>query len=334
MGQKREKEIIFNQPFNIRLDKFLSENREFSLSRAAAQRLIDNGAVTVNGGKVRASRRLKAGDRINVFIHPPKERAEKSGDIKFDILHEDKSILVVNKPPGLVVHPPGGGSEGTLAESLIKKYQALSTIGGPARPGIVHRLDKDTSGAILIAKDDRAHNFLAAQFKERKIKKRYLALVHGIIKPEKGSVNLPISRHPVRRKEMQASFLRGRKALTEWKSLKVYVAGFSLLNLIPHTGRTHQIRVHMAYLGHPVVGDCLYGYGKRWGEKQSPDIKEILGLVRRQMLHAEQIGFVHPESRNYLELQAPIPNDMKRLIDWLGKKEGKADTEKIPLTTK
>ena len=324
MVKSREKTFIFHQSsadIDIRLDKFLSATKDVGLSRARIQNLIKTGAVTVNGCEKKSSYQLKPGDKIKILSLPTSGLLEASDDIEFDLLYEDNSILVVNKPPGLVVHPSAGHYTGTLVHGLLSKCTNLSSFSGPIRPGIVHRLDKDTSGVIVIAKCDRAHNFLTQQFKRREVKKRYLALVHGNVEKEKGVVELPISRHPVKRKEMSISLLKGRKAMTEWEAVSIFSLGFSLLRIKPYTGRTHQIRVHMAYIGYPVVGDILYGYGKRWWKQQSSMIKEALGLVKRQMLHAELLGFVHPDSMRYVEFEAPLPMDMVCLLKWLNERQ-------------
>jgi 23S rRNA pseudouridine1911/1915/1917 synthase len=319
-----QKTFIFHQSspdIDVRLDKFLSANRDVDLARSRVQNLIKIGAVTVNGEKKKPSYQLRPGDRIRVSFLPPSVLFEASENIEFDLLYEDNSILVVNKPPGLVVHPSASHHTGTLVHGLLRKCTNLSSFGGPVRPGIVHRLDRDTSGVMVVAKTDRAHKFLAHQFKRREVKKEYLALVHGNVEKDRGMMNLPIRRHPVKRKEMHVSLLEGRMAMTQWEVISVFSLGFSLLKISPSTGRTHQIRVHMAYMGYPVVGDRVYGYGKRWWKQQSSIVKDALTLAKRQMLHAELLGFVHPDSMRYVEFQAPPPMDMACLLQWLHESE-------------
>jgi 23S rRNA pseudouridine1911/1915/1917 synthase len=317
----REKTIVFQQSSgdtDVRLDKYLSEHKEVALSRARVQDLIRIGAVTVNGETRKASYQLKPGDRITILFSPLSIPLEASGEVEFDLLHEDNSIVVVNKPPGLVVHPSAGHRGGTLVHGLVHRFAHLPSLGTCLRPGIVHRLDKDTSGVMVVAKDDRAHHFLADQFKRREVTKRYLALVHGRPRGEHGAMDLPIGRHPVKRKEMSVSLLKGRRAITEWEVVSAFPLDISLLRVMIHTGRTHQIRVHLAYVGYPVLGDRTYGYGKRWWRKQDGIMQKALGLAKRQMLHAEVLGFIHPESKRYVEFKAPLHQDMEELIAWLG----------------
>ncbi len=291
------------------------------LSRARIQDLITIGAVTVNGERKKPSYQPKPGDRIKISFLPKSVPLEVPESIEFGLLYEDNSILVINKPPGLVIHPSAGHYTGTLVHGLLYKCRNLSSFGDPIRPGIVHRLDKDTSGVMVVAKSDEAHDFLANQFKRREVKKRYLTLVHGNVEDKKRIIDFPISRHPVKRKEMSVSLLKGRPAMTEWEVISVFSLGFSLLRISLHTGRTHQIRVHMAYMGYPVVGDIVYGYGKRWWKQKSLIMKEILTLVKRQMLHAELLGFIHPDSLKYVEFEAPLPTDMDCLLKWLNKNQ-------------
>ncbi|RLB27292.1 MAG: RNA pseudouridine synthase [Deltaproteobacteria bacterium] len=317
-------EIIFHrqsEEIDVRLDKFLSDNKGVGLSRARIQDLITIGAVTVNGERKKPSYQPKPGDRIKISFLPKSVPLEVPENVEFGLLYEDNSILVINKPPGLVIHPSTGHYTGTLVQSLLYKCRNLSSFGDPIRPGIVHRLDKDTSGVMVVAKSDEAHDFLANQFKRREVKKRYLTLVHGNVEDKKRIIDFPISRHPVKRKEMSVSLLKGRPAMTEWEVISVFSLGFSLLRISLHTGRTHQIRVHMAYMGYPVVGDIVYGYGKRWWKQKSLIMKEILTLAKRQMLHAELLGFIHPDSLKYVEFEAPLPTDMDCLLKWLNKNQ-------------
>ena len=322
MVKSWEKTFIFHrspEDVDVRLDTFLSENKDIGLSRAKIQNLISIGAVTVCGERKKPSYQPKSGDRIKITFSPQSGISESPENIEFDLLYEDQSILVVNKPPGLVVYPSAGHSTGTLVNGLLWKCNDLSFFGNSIRPGIVHRLDKDTSGVMVVAKTNRAHDFISHQFKKREVKKSYLALVHGNVKTKEGSIDLPICRNPTKRKEMTVSLSKGRNAITVWKLLSLFSIGFSLLRISIHTGRTHQIRVHMAYMGYPVVGDGVYGYGKRWWNKKSLIMKEMLALVKRQMLHAEILGFVHPDSLQYVEFKAPPPTDMKLLLQWLNK---------------
>ena len=315
-----EKTFIFHQPseeIDIRLDKFLSDNRYVSLSRARIQNLITTGAITVNGERKKPSYQPKPGDKIKISFFPKSAPLEIPEDVKFGLLYEDNSIVVVNKPPGLVVHPSVGHYTGTLVHGLLYRCRDLSSSGDLIRPGIVHRLDKDTSGVMIVAKNDRAHDFLSHQFKKRQIKKSYLAIVHGNVDKKKGIIDLPISRHPIKRKEMSVSLLKGRVARSEWEVVSVFPLGFSLLRINLHTGRTHQIRVHMKYMGHPVVGDAVYGYGKKWWNHKSLTLKKTLTFVKRQMLHSELLGFVHPDSLQYVEFEAPLPKDMAYFLQSL-----------------
>jgi len=319
-----EKTFIFRPPseeIDVRLDKFLSDNKNLGLSRARIQNLIAIGAITINGERKKPSYQPKPGDRIKISFLPKSVPLEVPENIDFDLLYEDNSILVVNKPPGLVVHPSAGHYTGTLVHGLLYKCRNLSSFGDPIRPGIVHRIDKDTSGVMVVAKSDRAHNFLSNQFKRREVKKSYLTIVHGNVEKKKGIIDLPISRNPIKRKEMSVSLLKGRAAITEWEVMSLFSLGFSLLRISLHTGRTHQIRVHMSYMGYPVVGDIVYGYGKRWWNQKSLVMKETLNLVKRQMLHAEILGFVHPDSLKYVEFKAPLPTDMDCLLKWLNKNQ-------------
>jgi 23S rRNA pseudouridine1911/1915/1917 synthase len=296
-----------------RLDVYLA-SRLKDLTRSKVQNLVKNGFVTVNDQPVKASYRLKRGDSVDLFIPPDTADDMKPEPIAFDILHEDSSLIVLNKPPGLVVHPAPGHPTGTLVHGLLQIFPNLSGVGGLQRPGIIHRLDKDTSGLMVVAKNDRVHRFLSEQFKGATIKKTYVALVHGDTKDESGEINLPIARHPKRRKEMAVLISGGRRALTFWHKEETFVGNFALLSVSPRTGRTHQIRVHLSYIGHPIVGDPVYGYKKNWWKKQ-PNLKnKVLPQIERQMLHAQRLEFVHPDSEDFCEFQAPLPEDMDHVL--------------------
>jgi len=319
VADSRDKIIIFNQSSEAgeRLDKYLSEHPELGLSRGKIQDLIRNGAVQVNGQKRKRSYQLKPGDRIRLLSVPSPPPVAASEDVEFGLLHEDSSLVVINKPPGLVVHPCAGHQGKTLVHGLLHRFAHLSSLDTGVRPGIVHRLDKDTSGVMVIAKDERARLFLTEQFKKREVRKRYVALVHGSPESSHGSMDLPIGRHPVKRKEMSVSLDQGRRAITEWDVVSTFSLDISLLRIAIHTGRTHQIRVHLAYMGYPVLGDTIYGYGRRWGRRQGAAMRRLLDLTTRQMLHAEMLGFIHPDSQQYLEFTAPVAPDIEEVIAWL-----------------
>jgi 23S rRNA pseudouridine1911/1915/1917 synthase len=296
-----------------RLDTYLSSRLE-DLTRSKVQNLVKKGFVKVNDKLVKAGYRIKEGDRVDISIPPDPPGELKPEPIEFDILHEDSSLIVLNKPSGLVIHPAPGHPTGTLVHGLLQYCPELSGRGGLERPGIIHRLDKDTSGLMVVAKNDRVHRFLSGQFKGGTVKKRYLAMVHGNTKGEGGEIDLPIARHPKRRKEMSVWLSGGKKALTFWQKLETFDNKFSLLSVSPRTGRTHQIRVHLSYLGHPIVGDQVYGYKKNWWKKQSFFKNQTIPTVGRQMLHAESLGFIHPDSEDFCEFQTPMPEDMDQLL--------------------
>jgi 23S rRNA pseudouridine1911/1915/1917 synthase len=299
-----------------RIDSYLA-SQVHDLTRSRVQELIKTGLVKVNGLVTKASYRVKQGDQISLCIPPPASYHLEPEPVEFRIVYEDASLIVVDKPPGLVVHPAPGHAAGTLVHGLLEHCRDLSGIGGRLRPGIVHRLDKDTSGLVVVAKHDRAHAFLSEQFKSGKVNKRYLAVVHGIVKQETGKIDLPIARHPKKRKEMWVTNSGGRKALTFWRRKEILGHKFALLSVRPKTGRTHQIRVHLSYLGHPIVGDPVYGYKKSWWKKNFPRTGGEPFTGARQMLHAETLGFIHPDWDRYSEYHAPMPRDMEDLIQAL-----------------
>jgi 23S rRNA pseudouridine1911/1915/1917 synthase len=316
-----EKIIVFTQSSeatDVRLDKYLAEHQEVDLSRSRIQDLIRNGAVKVNGKKRKTSYQLRPGDTISILFVPSSPPLAASEEVEFGLLYEDDFIVVVNKPPGLVVHPCAGHQGGTLVHGLLQRFAHLPSLGLGVRPGIVHRLDKDTSGVMVIAKDERTRHFLVQQFKQRHVRKRYLALVHGRPEGEHGFMDLPIGRHPVKRKEMSVSLGKGRRAVTEWEVVSTFSLDVSLLRVVIHTGRTHQIRVHLAYMGYPVLGDTVYGYGRRWWRHQDAAMRRVLEVAKRQMLHAEMLGFLHPDSNRYVEFTAPLAPDIEEAIIRLG----------------
>lgn len=306
--------LITEEESNQRIDSFLAFRID-DLTRSRVQELIRNGFVKVNGHSQKISYRLKHQDSITLHIPPATPYHLEPESIAFTVIHEDASLIVLNKPPGLVIHPAPGHPKGTLVQGLLQYCRDLSGIGGVLRPGIIHRLDKDTSGVLLVAKNDYAHSFLAEQFKEGTVKKRYLALVHGLVDVASGQMDLPIARHPSRRKEMTVLQARGKNALTYWEKVEELAGCFSLMAVRPKTGRTHQIRVHFSHMGYPVAGDRVYGCNLRWWKKYPFLLTNIAPLIKRQMLHAEYIGFVHPDTKDYCEFHAPMPEDMNRVIN-------------------
>jgi 23S rRNA pseudouridine1911/1915/1917 synthase len=299
-----------------RLDVYLSHQLP-ELSRARIQAIIREGFVTINGRSSKPSHQLKAGDRIAAIIPPMPQWELRAEPVPFGIIYEDPFVIIVNKPPGLVVHPAPGHSSGTLVHGLLEHCRDLSSAGESTRPGIVHRLDKDTSGIIVVAKNDPSHEFLVEQFKSGLVKKEYLAVAHGKFSGESGKIESPIGRHPKRRKEMAVVQSGGRRAFTKWRKLEEFTAGFTFLSVSIHTGRTHQIRVHLSNIGHPVAGDPVYGYGRRWWKNKSIYKRGRIPMPERQMLHAKRLGFMHPASRKYVEFEAPMAEDMERLIQAL-----------------
>lgn len=287
-----------------RLDRYLAEHLP-DLSRAAVQRLIDDTYVLVDGIARKASYRVRVGETIRVHIPPPEPATPRAENIPLDILYEDDDLIVINKPAGMVVHPAAGRRSGTLVNAMLAHCPNLN-VGGVERPGIVHRLDSDTSGLIVIAKNDTALRDLQAQFKARRVHKTYLALVEGIVQPSRGKIDAPIGRDPKHRQKM-AVVTRGssRVAVTVYRTL-AHLGAYTLLAVEPHTGRTHQIRVHLAFLGCPVVGDTVYGKKKN-----------ALGLTR-QFLHAWKIAFTLPRTGRAVSFTAPLPNELRAVLHQLG----------------
>ena len=286
----------------LRLDVFLSENQN-EFSRSHLKRLIELGHASVNDSPAQAKYRIKTGDKIILNIYPPSSSGIEAESIPLTIIYEDEAMLVVNKPAGMVVHPAPGHVKGTLVNALLNHCSDLSGIGGVERPGIVHRLDKDTSGVVLIAKNEIAHRSLASQFKNRKVKKTYLALVRGVVKSASGIIETSIGRHKTNRKKMTATMDQGRQAETRYEVIET-LGHFSYLRLFPKTGRTHQIRVHLASIHHPVLGDALYG-----GKIAEPYLK-----IPRQALHAHRVEINHPLNKQPLVFEAPVPPDINNYL--------------------
>ncbi|QWV96774.1 RluA family pseudouridine synthase [Geomonas nitrogeniifigens] len=301
-----------------RLDSFISRSVA-ELTRSAALRLIETGHATVNGQQQKPSIKLKGGETVTVTIPPPAPAQPQPEEIPLEILYEDSDIVVVNKGAGMVVHPGAGNAEGTLVNALLAHCKDLSGIGGELRPGIVHRIDKDTSGTLVVAKSDRAHNGLADQFKVHSIKRIYLALVYGSPKEERGRIESVIGRHPVERKKMSGTARHGKNAITHWR-VEARYPGITLVRLKLETGRTHQIRVHLSEAGHPLLADEVYGGGSRLSQLKDPVLKQMIRAMGRQALHAKTLGFLHPVTGEYLEFDTELPPDMAGIIDYLEEK--------------
>lgn len=306
-----EEEIIVSpKEAYQRIDHYLIK-KGLGVSRTRIQQLIKEGIITVNLKPVKPNYKIHPSDKILLNIPPRKKIDIKPEEIPLEILYEDDQILAINKPPHMVVHPAPGNYSGTLVNALLFYFERLSKEGGVERPGIIHRLDKETSGLILVAKTDYAHQELSRQFKARKISKTYLAIVVGKIKKNSEKIILHIGRDRLERKKISDRTIKPREAITEFKVLKRFPMA-TFIEVRPQTGRTHQIRVHMAYLNHPILGDKIYG-GRR-----SLSIDET--RINRHMLHADRLGFIHPTKNEYMELSSPIPKDMAELLDILSAK--------------
>jgi len=300
-----------------RLDAFIASSLT-ELTRSAVQRLIEQGLIRVDDKEVKSSYKLSIGEEVTVSIPPPEPSTAIPEDMELNILYEDTDVIVVNKPAGLTVHPGAGISSGTLVNGLLGHCSDLSGIGGEVRPGIVHRIDKDTTGILVVAKNDAAHQGLSAQFSQHTVKRVYYALVFGSPKTDKGRIEGEIGRHPVDRKKMSGNARHGRHAVTHWKVLARY-NGVSLLQLRLETGRTHQIRVHLSEAKHPLLGDAVYGGDARLGNIKDVKLKALIKDLGRQALHAKTLGFIHPSSGDYVEFDSDLPEDMQRIIDYLDK---------------
>lgn len=324
----RKEHFTVNADEGQRLDAFLAVRLE-GISRSSVQRLIDEGHITVDGASRQASYKVRLGEEIEVQVPEAKPVEVEAEDLDLEILYEDADIVVVNKPKGMAAHPAAGTPSGTLVNALLARVSDLSGIGGVERPGIVHRLDKDTSGVMVVAKNDKAHQSLSEQIKARKAVRKYIALVWGESKFNEATVDAPIGRHPKDRQKMavikdarQAS----RDAVTELYVRERY-PGFTLIEAKLMTGRTHQIRVHCSFIGHPVVGDPVYGGIKRalpasYSKRDQMELQTTIDNLKGQALHAYELSFDHPATGKRMTLTSPPPLDISVLLDWLRQHSG------------
>ena len=304
------KYIVDENDKKKRLDKFLQE-KDLNITRSYIKTLIEEGYIKVNEEKVKSGYSLKKDDIVDIVIKEDETCDINPENISLDIVYEDDDIIIVNKPKGMVVHPANGNYTGTLVNALMYSHKdKLSSINGSIRPGIIHRIDKDTSGILVVAKNDEAHKKLSSIFKVHDIKREYIALVKGIVKEDRLDINLPIGRSAKDRKKMAVTNKNSREAITHIEVLeRFYASNVTLVKATLETGRTHQIRVHMSYMNHPIVGDEVYG-------KKDPKFK-----VTGQMLHAKLLGFKHPTTNEYVEFESEIPEYFKDILDTLERKE-------------
>ena len=325
--------MVGEKASGLRLDVFLTQHlgkeiEHYGLTRSRMQKLIEEGVITVNGAPTRSSRRLKASDSVELGRIRQSETKLRAEAVALNIIYEDRDCMVINKAPGMVVHPAAGSVSGTLVNALLHHCPDLIKIGGEGRPGIVHRLDKDTSGLMVVAKNHQSLQMLAQQFKDRTVQKEYLALVWGKLDGDSGIIDRPIGRHRSQRKKMSCRFAdsRKREAKTEWNIEKSFelkansksIRWVSLCRVRPKTGRTHQIRVHLAELGHPIVGDKLYGGRPKPGLNNSAIIS-LLQDFPRQALHAERLEIIHPTTGRRIQFEAALYNDIHEVITELEK---------------
>jgi len=290
--------IVLPEDAGQRIDKYIAIKLGEEYSRTFVKTLIDGKLVQVNGEDIRPRYLISEGEEICLQIPPQKELNIEAQDIPLTIIYEDDRIMVVDKPAGLIVHPGSGNRDGTMVNALLHHCRELADTGNPVRPGIVHRLDKETTGLIVVAKDDKALRSLSRQFHSREVKKRYIALVAGCVESDNGLIDAPVARHSVNRKKMDINHENGKTARTVYHVAKRYKR-FTVLKVEPETGRTHQIRVHMKYIGHPVLGDKLYGKGNE---------------MARHALHAETLCLAHPDTGEYMEFRSPVPDDIIAVI--------------------
>ncbi|NTW70632.1 MAG: RluA family pseudouridine synthase [Eubacteriaceae bacterium] len=298
-----ERELIINVDSLgkcVRIDQYLSEKIP-EHSRNFIKKLIDSDGVLLNGKEAKASSKVKDGDVISLFLPETRESYIEPENIEINVIYEDEDLLVINKAKGMVVHPGHGNTRGTLVNALLFSVGDLSGINGVIRPGIVHRIDKDTSGLLLVAKNDQAHNKLAAQLKKHEIRRNYLAIVEGVIREDKGTIDAPIGRDTRNRIKMAVVEQNSKRAVTHFEVLKRFPK-HTMIEAKLETGRTHQIRVHMSYIGHPLVGDKVYGHKKQTFTDEG------------QVLHAYKIGFTHPTTGDYMEFETEVPEYFKKII--------------------
>jgi 23S rRNA pseudouridine1911/1915/1917 synthase len=302
-----------------RLDQFLADPN-LGLSRSQAKNLIQKHHIHLNQKSAKPSAHVKAGDTISGTLPEPEPLHLKPEPLPLTILYEDPSVIVIDKPSGMVVHPAYGNLSGTLVNALLYHCKDLAGINGVLRPGIVHRLDKDTSGVMVVAKDDEAYQHLIRQFKNRTVEKVYWAIVYGKFDQDEGLIDSAIGRHPSERKRMSTRTRKGRVAITRWKKVEEF-DGLTLLEIFPQTGRTHQIRVHLSSIGHPILGDPLYGRKGRAGAIHDLFLKEGIKRMDRQALHAQRLKFTHPRTGERIYFVSPLPQDMKEVLEWLRAKK-------------
>ncbi len=319
--------LVATEDAGTRLDRFLAAQLP-ELSRSRIAELIDQGRVRVNGGRARRAHKVAAGEQVQVQVIPRPPLQAVAEEIPLEILYEDEDVIVVNKRAGMVVHAGAGNARGTLVNALMHRFGALSQAGDPLRPGIVHRLDKETSGALLVARNDAAHRALSEAFRLRQVEKVYLALLHGRVKQDAGRIELAISRDLKRRTRMTTRRHAGREARTDWRVL-ARLQGFTLVAARIHTGRTHQIRVHFSSLGHPVAGDTLYGAPRevRVGGHALPPLG-------RNFLHAARIRFEHPaRAGEFVEVAAPLPPELRAWLEGLARRAGADSADLLAAAT-
>jgi 23S rRNA pseudouridine1911/1915/1917 synthase len=312
---KQLRVIIIATDVGRRLDRLLPEKQP-DFSRSQVQKAIKDGRIRVNGSIPKPSLLVAEGDQIEIDLPEPVPLEAQGEDILLEILYEDDMVIVINKPAGMVVHPACGNYSGTLVNALLHHCTNLSGIGGVIRPGIVHRLDKGTSGVLVAAKNDKAHRHLSGQFKEHTVSRKYQALIFGALPESTGKIESPIGRHVSDRKKMSTQTKQGRTAVTHWSVIESF-NGVSLVEAVLETGRTHQVRVHLSSLNHPVVGDVLYGADKKMKHIGTKRMLDLLRSVKRPLLHAFHLSFCHPENGRPMTFEVPAPPDFAVIIETL-----------------